>query len=181
MDATSKQCSRCRTEKPLSEFGVDRQKRDGIRSWCRSCVREKSKEYNATDRGKEVARAAMERYRKTPKFKALVWRANHSEPHRRSVKKYYSSAHGRESNRQNIARWRARNPKAAAAHAAVRAAIGRGDLPRQCDVKCSHCPNQAAEYHHHNGYEKEHWLDVVPVCCACHDAIHSPEPPPLCP
>ncbi len=33
------------------------------------------------------------------------------------------------------------------------------------------CGKQAEEYHHWS-YAPEHWLDVIPVCNACHKKIH---------
>jgi len=39
---------------------------------------------------------------------------------------------------------------------------------------CSICGVEAEEYHHHKGYEKENWLDVIPLCCACHRPLSSP-------
>lgn len=40
----TKTCSRCRTAKPVSEFGPHPKTKDGFQSWCRQCVRE----YNRT-------------------------------------------------------------------------------------------------------------------------------------
>jgi len=33
-------CFHCHIEKPVSEFGIDNSKPDGLRSWCRECTRE---------------------------------------------------------------------------------------------------------------------------------------------
>lgn len=33
-----KRCDRCRETKPVSAFGVDRSRKDGLRRYCRSCV-----------------------------------------------------------------------------------------------------------------------------------------------
>ena len=32
----------------------------------------------------------------------------------------------------------------------------------ECDIKCK------PEAHHHNGYDEEHWLDVIFLCKDCH-------------
>ena len=41
-------------------------------------------------------------------------------------------------------------------------------------LQCS-CGQQAKHYHHHKGYTKKHWLDVIPVCTKCHSIIHLKE------
>lgn len=68
-------------------------------------------------------------------------------------------------------RWRADNPESNAklrkAHWAVDNAVRSGKLvrPEHCQGCGSLCKPEA---HHHNGYEKEHWLDVVWLCDICH-------------
>jgi hypothetical protein len=37
--------------------------------------------------------------------------------------------------------------------------------------RCVHCGETAAAYHHHRGYKREHFLDVVPVCRECHQNV----------
>lgn len=53
-------------------------------------------------------------------------------------------------------------------------AIRNGKLPRVATQTCIICGNRANEYHHHKGYAKKNWLDVVPVCHSCHGEIHRP-------
>lgn len=55
------------------------------------------------------------------------------------------------------------------AHQAVKRAIETGKLPPIDSVICADCGEaKAEEYHHTNGYEKEHWLNVTPLCLSCH-------------
>lgn len=50
---------------------------------------------------------------------------------------------------------------------------GKATVKRyQQSEKCHYCPAQAKQYHHHNGYEPEHYLDVVPICIKCHGEIN---------
>ena len=37
-----KKCPRCKIEKELSEFGVDKSTNSGLRCWCKECSRKKS-------------------------------------------------------------------------------------------------------------------------------------------
>lgn len=47
-------------------------------------------------------------------------------------------------------------------------------MPRAKDCRCQNCGMMAWGYHHHLGYDREHWLDVIPLCRRCHDiADHS--------
>lgn len=45
-------------------------------------------------------------------------------------------------------------------------------MPAASTQACSVCGKPAEHWHHPNGYDKEHRLDVVAVCRACHIAIH---------
>lgn len=51
---------------------------------------------------------------------------------------------------------------------AVYRAVRAGKLSPVRTLLCAKCGNPAKEYHHHNGYGREHWLDVVPLCIPCH-------------
>lgn len=44
----------------------------------------------------------------------------------------------------------------------------RGTMPRASALRCTDCGEPASDYDHHNGYSKEHALDVQPVCRPCH-------------
>lgn len=69
--------------------------------------------------------------------------------------------------------WRAANPETRAAHNAVNNAVVRGDLPPAATMVCAICDQaQAAHWHHPNGYEEAHWLDIEPVCRLCHEKEH---------
>jgi hypothetical protein len=51
---------------------------------------------------------------------------------------------------------------------AVNKAVIAGILPRVTTLHCGKCGAQAESYHHHNGYDPAHRLDVVPLCNKCH-------------
>ena len=42
----SKACSRCKEDKPLSEYGKHRGRKDGLHYYCRQCARDKDLEIN---------------------------------------------------------------------------------------------------------------------------------------
>ncbi len=55
---------------------------------------------------------------------------------------------------------------------ALRKAVITGELPNIKTQICVDCGEPADDYHHHNGYEPEHWLDVIPLCRTCHRNRH---------
>ncbi len=57
---------------------------------------------------------------------------------------------------------------------AVRVAQKEGKIPHISTQGCEHC-NKQAEHYHHPSYKEEHWLDVIPLCRDCHNAVHHPE------
>lgn len=99
----AKTCTGCGLLKPHDDFGVDRQKRDGLTTRCRPCRRLESVAYMATPRAKELARKrAREWIKRNPEKQAAAmaaWRAQHP---------WYSA----EANRK----WREANPEADAAY-----------------------------------------------------------------
>jgi len=152
----TKHCSKCKQIKPLSEFYNDRSKKDGHRSWCKSCV----KADQQSEKGKAVARKRKAKYRQTPRGSAYQ-------------KAYQQSDKGKAVLRKSIAKRNAYNPNYAKAKDAVSNAIAAGRLPRANTRLCFYCQKPARQYHHWHGYEPECWLDVVPACIECHRKCHS--------
>ena len=106
-----------------------------------------------------------------------LWRSRHRER---------SRAIGRSSWRRNGHKWKRRTKEQLAAYAReyrrrigqknvaywkVKDALQAGKL--QKPILCGIC-NQAKKLqaHHHKGYAKEFWLDVVWLCIKCHNAEH---------
>ena len=54
----------------------------------------------------------------------------------------------------------------------VQKAVRANKLPRISTLKCATCKSQAQHYHHWLGYDRSHWLDVVPLCIRCHRYLH---------
>lgn len=59
------------------------------------------------------------------------------------------------------------------ARAAVNDAVRDGRLRSPSTLSCIDCGRQAVHYHHHKGYEKHFWLEVVPICHHCHHLKHT--------
>ena len=79
--------------------------------------------------------------------------------------RYRLSEKGKVANR----RYKTCRPNQIKAGNAVIYAIRNGKLISPKFLLCHYCPKPAQQYHHWHGYEKEYWLDVIPVCIKCHN------------
>ncbi len=145
-----KRCSLCKRELPMDNFYKRRDSngKEGHRSRCKSC-------YQATYNSTPKHKAWAAKYRETPKYK--TWLAKHCQTPMYKLTK----ARGRRVHRS-------RHPEQWGAYRAVYRNKKNGRLPSPDTLFCEICRRPAQEYHHHLGYNKEHWLDVVPLCRPCH-------------
>ena len=148
----TKRCYQCKQFKPVSEFHKNRCRKDGFCHRCKTC---------------------QKLYRKTEKSKTIQKRYGQSEKGGICQKRYRCTGKGRINRRTNLEKYNARHPERQQARRVVNHAIRVGKLPRPDTLKCHYCPKKAKEYHHHKGYEPEHWLDVLPVCRKCHSELRT--------
>lgn len=165
----TKVCCRCKVAKKLSEFSPGKKYSDGRVGHCRACAaaynarpevasrrHAKQKEYRESVRGRIVIRAGSRRYEASESGKASRRKKRQSQSHKSGNRRYDVKNRGKR-----------------AAHSAVKYAVDNGRIPRAKSLKCASCGKQASHYHHHNGYDREHWLDVVPLCNLCHGSEHA--------
>jgi hypothetical protein len=147
-------CPGCNQTKNGSEFYKERDRKDGLTYYCKECNK---------------ARIKIARYEDPKKAHAIAskWRLNNLEKKRESNKDWERKNPNkvlefiRKTHLLHPDRYRARN--------AVNNAVRDGKLQPASNFICSNCKKiQASEYHHHNGYDPDHWLDVIPLCKACH-------------
>lgn len=150
-----KQCRRCKEWKFAKNFANYKKAPDGLQYWCRQCQTEYSRTtqrkesislYAQSKQGKINRNKRQKNFLKTEKGK--LYRSNKSKRHR------------------------ARDIVGEQARHATNKAVKDGIIPRISTQKCQECGNQARHYHHWS-YEKEHWLDVIPLCFYCHIEVHS--------
>ncbi len=55
---------------------------------------------------------------------------------------------------------------------AVRGAIRNGRMVKPITLPCFYCGGNAIEYHHYQGYDEAHRLDVRATCISCHRKLH---------
>ena len=159
----SKTCTKCGESKPLTEYY---QRKSGPRqgefsAYCRAC---------------SVA-AVMASRAKNPEAHTKIrdsmrrWRAENREiAIARERARYIAQT---EKRRKVAQKARRKNPLRTQAHNAIRRAVRHGKFPPASSMVCKYCQEaQAADWHHHRGYEKQFWLDVVAVCNECHGKAH---------
>lgn len=150
-----KKCTRCKAIKPIEDFGYHSQGRDNRNPNCKQCCIERSKEYAKNN--PEKVSETHKRYQR-----------EHWEDIKKSKKEYLSTEKGKISERKSDAIQRAKFPEKFRARRAVHNATRRGKIQPASSFSCVVCGKQARHYHHYNGYDKEHRLDVIPVCDPCH-------------
>lgn len=161
-----KTCKGCVEIKPLDEFSKHKKGRNGHTSRCKKCMAADARRYRQTEKGAKKARE----YRKKN-------RERQAETKRAWIKRtgYKPKPQGKRDSRQYLyarQQWYREHPNAMRAHGAVSQAVQKGALPRVSSLACQQCGNQARHYHHHLGYDQEHWLHVIPLCQSCHISIH---------
>lgn len=152
----SKRCRTCKHIKPLTEFWKNKSTLDGLQARCKTCIRS----YNRSPKAREYRREMHRKYKRTPQGKST------NRKYRLRKRMDYDRVYSRT--------YRLKHPLQVQAQQAVRNDLRNGKLRRPDSLKCSCCGIMAQEYHHPNGYNPDHWLDVVPVCCVCHKNLHKP-------
>lgn len=110
------------------------------------------------EKNKETIKAKVqERYYKDPQ-KCLERSAGYYQENKKKL-------------HQDSLQFRKDHPLMAGAHSAVNNAVRRGKLPKASTLSCANC-GLTADHYHHWSYEREHWLDVVPLCMKCHHKLH---------
>ena len=140
-----KECPACQQWHSLPDFGKNKLRNDGLTRLCKICKNQDARLRDRTPENRIKNTARVRRYRQTKSGQVACRRADRNN--------------------------RTRHPEKMSAGSAVAYAVMSGRLPRTSSCACADCGKQA-EHHHHESYEKEHWLDVVPLCRRCHMIRH---------
>jgi hypothetical protein len=155
-------CTKCQEAKPFTEFYKQKGGRGGLRSVCKKCTNFQSKISKAKNpHYKERQRnTKREQYQNDPEYRSDIIERN---------RQYRQSEAGKSASRN---RYNSTKGKYNWAHETVYNAIKQGRLPPISAQKCTICNKEADNYHHHNGYDQDHILDVIPLCLECHRIEH---------
>jgi hypothetical protein len=110
MSTTStKKCTKCKEHKPLTEFGKDKTRSDGLQYSCRACTKLTNKEWYLANKDRRLI--TIERYRQenpeAVKQRKLAWQEANKE-HIKAVQKMYDEAN-KEAQKEYRARWHQEN------------------------------------------------------------------------
>lgn len=139
-----KRCYYCKEIKPAEEFYKHRTR--GLTAECKPCSRQRTRNFRKTPAGKVIRK--------------------------REHRKYAKTEHGKRALYEGMKRFRKRNPEKIKAVQYLDDKVRAGYILRP--TICSRCnaKNIRIEAHHHQGYSREFWLDVVWLCIPCHKSIH---------
>ena len=178
----TKTCSKCHVEKPFAQFNKKKKGKHGIDSICNSCKStyykayyQKNKPYMA-DRAKEY----HAKYGLTPQAKGEKREydkqrySDNPKAAKERAARWAKTENGRQYRRKLSSKMRRKYPDRVAARNAVYRARKQGKIPEFRELPCHICGKQAQSYHHHKGYSRKHWLDVLPICRKCHNDTENP-------
>lgn len=163
----TKTCRVCKQTKPLTEFYKSRVSRDGYINSCKDCRNAQIRRYQKTEKYKTYIKCFQRSEKSKAYQKHYKEQYSKSENGKAAQKRYNQSKKGRVRHVRHTKQAVNRHPECYKARMAVRQAVVKGKLLKVDSLRCS-CGDIAKHYHHHKGYEQEHWLDVVPVCVKCH-------------
>lgn len=151
---TEKCCPHCGVTKPISEFGRNRSKRDGLQSLCDTCKHASQAKYYHRH---QVVIAAKHRH----------YVVAHRDYYSSWARAHYAQPDNRAKLLLRAALYRKQYPERARARRSVRTAIRKGALLRQ---PCAMCGRLDAEAHH-DDYSKP--LEVRWLCAPRHRSHHA--------
>lgn len=171
-----KTCCRCKTEKEFNEFVKSSRYKDGFSNRCKQCHRiasikscrnnpigrkESSQKYYKTHKQEHTKRCVAWAKRNPKKVMEIKLKCFDNMTEHQIKRFNQQKIKSTKQQRQKFPdKYKARNK--------VNNAIARNKIPKVYTLQCINCGNQAKQYHHHKGYDIEHWLDVVPMCIPCH-------------
>lgn len=167
-----KKCIKCNQIKRLDDFVTDKRNKDGKSSECKKCARLRAKIYRDKYPEKELQKCRKYRENHPERCKASKRKWNKNNREKRSTQAKIWAKNNKEKKNQINKNYIANNPEKRKAHKAVSYAVQCGKLPQIATQTCKNCGKIAQEYHHHNGYDKDHLLDVIPLCKLCHCQEH---------
>ncbi|RPI52563.1 MAG: hypothetical protein EHM49_00460 [Deltaproteobacteria bacterium] len=148
----TKKCFKCGEVKPISEFYVHKQMKDGHLGKCKECTKKYVHDYREQN---------LDKVRAYDRERATL-------PHRvEARKKYAQTPEGKEICNNAKRKWTKKNPLKKLASQMVDNAIRDGRLQRQ---PCERCGSTVRVHGHHDDYYKP--LEVRWLCPKCHRELH---------
>lgn len=160
IQATTKTCSKCKTEKPFVDYYKSKGGKHGLFSKCKECYLALCRKYRAENRD-HYNRLTRNRQRKD-------YGPEKSAKQRAYIHKLRQTPEGREMIRGWYKTYNDKSAGKLAARSILNNAIKAGKV--SSPGECSICGESGPVEGHHEDYTKP--LDVVWVCVACHRFKH---------
>ena len=170
-----KKCTKCSRRKSAHLFSGDKKRPDGKYPYCKACVRAEWKKRYAWKEQTPEYKAMRRRWRQTHRqqhyARCLRYEESHRPERRRQKRERYAKFRNAELSRAKRVREKFKD------HCRARWALAQQiryhGLKRE---PCKDCgARRRVQAHHHKGYDKVHWLDVVWLCSVCHGRRHRAE------
>jgi hypothetical protein len=191
-----KNCLKCQESKPLSDFGRDVQKKDGLNAYCKLCIRKRNidfrknhpdyrREYyqNYREENREKLRAAsLERFRNNREDCLKANRISyykHKDEIAKKRKLVRMLPENREKNRVRVSSWRKKNKQKCLNSINKWKERNKDKYNAHRKVhwavsrgyllrspECQECKKNCKTEGHHEDYSKQ--LDVIWLCRLCH-------------
>lgn len=175
-----KTCTKCKTEKPLDSFSMNKRQKDGRQQWCKACISahhfanrdsilKKHAQYRESNRLKLREKQAEYNALNASKIRVYSreWRAKiKSDPVK--FEKY------RKQTAEGVRLSKQRYPEREKARLAVSNAIIAGKITRPSS--CSTCGCNCKPEAHHDSYDQSEWFNVRWLCRPCHEEHHRKYP-----
>jgi len=175
-----KTCSRCREEKQVEAFSLNKRRKDGRQDWCKVCISNRAFE----NRDLILQKSAAYRQKNREKLRQYqsVYNALHASKIREQSREWRAKIkldplkyeRFKAQTRIGVKLSKLKYPDRELARIAVKKAIESGEIVRpDC---CSSCGVQCKPEAHHDSYEQDQWLAVRFLCRKCHNIHHRKHP-----
>ena len=155
-----KECYKCHTKKPLTDFYSGRYYTSGYSTRCRQCIREAHHIYRQTPECKILRRLVARKRAINPEHKANRKKYVRDPVKVRAYRKVYKERHKHDKYKSDKVK----------ARYAVNLALYYNLI--QKPSTCQKCGISDKLQAHHASYAREDWLKVEWLCVPCHRHLH---------
>lgn len=175
-----KTCTKCKTEKSLDAFSLNKRQKDGRQQWCKACL----SAHHFSNRDSILKRHAQ--YREANRVKLREKQAEYNALNASKIRVYSREWRAkiksdpikfekyRKQTAEGVRQSKQRYPEREKARLAVSNAIIAGKITRPSS--CSLCGCECKPEAHHDSYDQSKWFNVRWLCRPCHEEHHRKYP-----
>jgi hypothetical protein len=167
-----KTCTHCKETKPIEGFSRRKSSKDGLQSWCKTCLNSRVRDWHEANR--ERAKALSRRWEVNNRQRVRENRRRWTERNPGYMPKYLDDWHAKNPGKlhEYLRRSNERHPEKIATRNALNKAVRRKEVvkPDSCECCQKKCSGRGL-HAHHDDYDKP--LEVRWLCRSCHNALHA--------